>query len=164
MKNYGRLFRFGFISWLPIFLSSMALSPLKTAHRPLFETLMGIVLTAWTVALTIHYFADVRRSYLPEGLHLGLSFFLVNVALDLLCLMWEPLKTPFLDYATDVGLAYLSMPIITMGFAYALRRLRRSSRKREGNSDGSSEQQSQTSNVDYSRTRQRTGVLSAGSR
>ncbi len=122
MKKFGRLLLFGFLSWLLTFLASVCIFPLKAEHRPLFETLVGVCLAISTVLFTVIYFRRVKTDYLREGMLLGLAFLVCNIVFDLCLFMEGPMKMSFADYMQDIGLAYLSMPVVTLGFAYALQR------------------------------------------
>jgi hypothetical protein len=86
----------------------------------LFEILMGFVLTTCTVALTTLYFRRVHTRFLGEGCLLGLAFVACNLLFDLPMFSAGPMKMPPLQYLKEIGLAYLCMPIISIGFGYAL--------------------------------------------
>ena len=120
MSKILRLLRFGFLSWLVTFLGSVCIFPLKADNRPLFETLVGVCLAFSTVLFTVLYFRKLRSSYVREGVLLGLAFFVCNILFDLLLFMEGPMKMSFSDYMMDIGLAYLSMPIVTVGVGYLL--------------------------------------------
>ena len=120
MKKLLRLLLFGFLSWLLTFVGSVCIFPLKAGHRPLFETLVGVCLAISTVLFTVIYFRNVQTGYMREGLFLGLAFLACNIVFDLFLFMEGPMKMSFTDYMMDIGLAYLSMPIVALGFAYSL--------------------------------------------
>jgi len=120
MKKFFRLMLFGFLSWLLIFGASVCLFPLKNDSEHLFEVLMGFVLTTCTVAFTILYFRRVQTGFFSEGCLLGLAFVACNLLFDLPMFSAGPMKMPPLHYLKDIGLAYLSMPIIAIGFGYVL--------------------------------------------
>lgn len=120
MSKTLRLLRFGFLSWLVTFLGSVCIFPFKADNRPLFETLVGVCLAFSTVLFTVLYFRKVRSSYVQEGALLGLAFVVCNILFDLLLFMEGPMKMSFSDYMMDIGLAYLSMPIVTVGVGILL--------------------------------------------
>ena len=120
MKKFFRFVLFGFLSWLVIFGASVCLFPLKNDSEHLFEILMGFVLTSCTVAFTILYFRRVHAGFLREGSLLGLVFVACNLLFDLPMFSAGPMKMPLLQYLKEIGLAYLSMPIISIGFGYVL--------------------------------------------
>lgn len=125
MKKLGRFVLFGFLSWLIIFAGAMCLSSLRVDERRLFETLMGSFLIATTVVLTLLYFRRIEADFLREGVQLGAAFVACNVLFDLPMFMAGPMEMPFLEYLKDIGLAYLGMPIISVGFGYGFQRIRR---------------------------------------
>jgi hypothetical protein len=122
MKTCGRLFFFGFLSWLITFGGAMCLSPLRIAHRTMFETMIGVVLTISTVLFTLLYFRRVQAAFVREGLLLGVAFVACNILFDLPMFLSGPMQMPSGDYMRDIGLAYLSMPVVSVGFGYALQR------------------------------------------
>lgn len=121
-KTIGRLFLFGFLSWLVTFGGAMCLSPLRTAHRTTFETLIGVVLTLSTVLFASLYFRRVQTAFVREGVLLGIAFVVCNILFDLPMFLSGPMRMPFGDYMKDIGLAYLSMPVVSIGLGCMLRR------------------------------------------
>jgi hypothetical protein len=85
---------------------------------------MGIVVTTCTVLFTLRYFRRVRVAFTREGVLLGAAFLVCNVVFDLPKFMAGPMQMPLLQYLKDIGIAYLSMPIISIGFGHALQRFR----------------------------------------
>ena len=120
MRKCLRLLLFGFLSWLLTFLASVCILPLKAEYRPLFETLVGVCLAISTVLFTVIYFRKVQTGYIREGVFLGLAFLVCNIVFDLCLFMENPMKIPFTAYMMDVGLTYLSMPVVALGLAYSL--------------------------------------------
>ena len=57
-----------------------------------------------------------------EGVRLGAVWLAISLFIDLLHFMEGPMKMPLADYLKDIGLAYLIIPIITIGFGYLLER------------------------------------------
>jgi hypothetical protein len=120
MKKFFRLLLFGFLSWLVTFGASVCLFFLKKGNEHLFETLMGIVLPACTVAFTLLYFRKIQTAFFREGVLLGLAFVACNISFDLPMFSFGPMMMPLHQYLKDIGIAYLSMPIISIGFGFAL--------------------------------------------
>jgi hypothetical protein len=52
---------------------------------------------------------------------------MVNILADLPLFSYGPMKKPFADYMTDIGLTYLIIPIITVGISLAANRSKKSS-------------------------------------
>lgn len=122
MKKCFRLFLYGFLSWLVTFVVSVCLFPLKKSDGHLFELLMGIVLTSCTVGFTVFYFQKVKSGFLREGVQLGAAFLACNLLFDLPMFSFGPMQMPFFHYLKEIGLAYLSMPIIALGVGCILHR------------------------------------------
>ncbi len=94
--------------------------PLRESQRPLFETIMPIVLTLCAVVFSNLYFKKVETGFLTESIKLGVVWFLISFLIDLLMFSWGPMKMSFLDYLSDIGLTYLIYPSVTIGFGYLL--------------------------------------------
>jgi hypothetical protein len=120
MKKFFRLVLFGFLSWLLTFVASICLFPLKKQDARLFETLMSMVLTACAVGFTVLYFRKTQASFLREGILLGAAFVGCNILFDLPMFSAGPMQMPLARYFKEIGFVYFAMPIITIGFAYAL--------------------------------------------
>jgi|HubBroStandDraft_2_1064218.scaffolds.fasta_scaffold479715_2 hypothetical protein len=124
MKKILRLLLFGFLSWLLTFSASVCLFFLKKGNERLFETVMGIVLTSCTVLFTLLYFRKCKEVFFREGIFLGVAFVACNILFDLPMFMAGPMQMPLLLYLKEISIGYLNMPIISIGFGYALQKLR----------------------------------------
>jgi hypothetical protein len=49
---------------------------------------------------------------------LGFGWLMISNVLDLIFFMQGPMKMPFMDYLADIGVTYLIIPAITIGFGY----------------------------------------------
>jgi len=84
---------FGFLTWLIPFLVSILVYPLHAAERPLFESIMPVVITACAVFFPLIYFREVAFGSMREGIELGLAWLMINLFLDLQLFMQGPMKT-----------------------------------------------------------------------
>ena len=82
---------------------------------------MGIMLTLCTVGLTLLYFRKIRTAFFREGVLLGLAFVACNILFDLPMFLAGPMRMPPERYFAEIGIAYFSMAIISIGVACALR-------------------------------------------
>lgn len=55
MNRYMKIGLFGFLIWLISFLVSVLIFPLRTSQRPLFESIMPVVIVIWTVFFAVIY-------------------------------------------------------------------------------------------------------------
>lgn len=124
VKSYKRAFLYGFLLWLIPFGVSLLLFPIRSAERPLFESIMPVVLTISCVLFTNLYFRKLERGFIREGIVLGLLWFVISVVIDLPLLTSSFVNMSFVDYVKDIGLTYLIFPTITTGFGYLLGRKR----------------------------------------
>ncbi len=123
MAAFGRALLFGFLVWLIPFVVAFAIFPLRQSARPLFESIMPVTLTLVVVAFGLTYFKGVTRGFVREGVFLGLLWMAVSWVIDApLMLLGGPMKMSIGDYAADIGLTYLIMPIVTVALGLALAR------------------------------------------
>jgi hypothetical protein len=128
LKKFLRLILFGFLSWLLIFVASICLFRLRKQDARLFEILMSVVLTTCAVGFTVLYFRKTHAAFLREGMLLGAAFVGCNILFDLPMFSAGPMQMPLAHYFNEIGLAYLAMPIISIGLGYALERRSRTER------------------------------------
>ncbi len=112
---------YGLLIWIVPFVAAMLIYPVRVSDRPLFESIMPVVLTAVTVLAASRYFATRQADWPWGGALLGLGWAAVSIVLDLALFVVGPIQMPLLDYAKDIALTYLLIPAITIGFA-SLRR------------------------------------------
>jgi hypothetical protein len=102
------------------FVVAILIFPVRTAERPLFESIMPVALAAVTVLFAMLHFGRVANGSLREGVLLGIIWFAISVALDRVMFSEGPMKMDLVDYAKDIGVTYLMIPIITAGFGYLI--------------------------------------------
>jgi hypothetical protein len=120
MNRYLKIGLFGFFIWLIPFVVSVLIFPLRTSQRPLFETIMPVVIAIWTVFFAVIYLSGLKSDFQREGIFIGTAWFLISIILDLLIFVDGPIKMSLWDYATDIGVTYLIIPTITFGFGYLM--------------------------------------------
>jgi hypothetical protein len=86
----------------------------------MFESIMPVILAGAVVIFALLYFKNAMSVSVWEGLMLGLIWFAISFLIDLVMFSSGPMKMPFTDYIADVGIVYLMIPIITVGFAGSL--------------------------------------------
>jgi hypothetical protein len=124
IKKYLKIGLFGFLTWLIVFVVSVLMFPLKTSQRLLFESIMPVVITCCAVFFANLYFKNLKANFLQEGLLIGVVWFIVSLAIDLpLFLLEGPMQMPLADYMMDIGVTYLIIPIVTLGFGLLLETL-----------------------------------------
>ncbi|MBI3943466.1 MAG: hypothetical protein HY326_10680 [Chloroflexi bacterium] len=121
MNTYVKVVLFGILTWLVAFVVSVAIFPLKTAQYALFETIMSIIVTISATLFAILYFRKVKERSIQAGILVGVTWFLINLAIDLpLFLLGGPMQMSFGDYMAEIGLEYLMIPTVTVGFGILL--------------------------------------------
>ena len=117
--NYTRALLYGLGVWVIPFAVAMFIFPLRANERPLFESVMPVVVAAATVFFAYRYLSRSQGTGWREGVQLGMVFLAVSLVIDLLMFSWGPMKMSFVDYVKDIGLTYLLMPVIAGGMAAA---------------------------------------------
>ncbi|RQW80138.1 MAG: hypothetical protein EHM14_05980 [Methanothrix sp.] len=120
MKKYLKVGSFGFLLWLIPFAVSVLIFPLRAMQRPLFESIMPVVITTWTVFFCILYFMSIKEGFQKEGILIGVVWLCMSIIFDLMLFMEGPMKMPLLEYTEDIAITYLMIPAITIGFGYLL--------------------------------------------
>lgn len=92
---------------------------LRDNERPLFESIMPVVLVLSIALFVYFYFKKVKTDFLKEGALLGSIWFAISIGLDLLMFMWGPMKMSFVDYMKDIGTTYIIIPIVVIAMAYS---------------------------------------------
>lgn len=120
MASVRRAVLFGVLVWLFPFVVSILAFPLRSSWRALFESVMALSVCAVVVLLALRYFRGVERGYVREGLLLGLLWLAICVLIDLPLMLTEPIGMTVWEYAADVGLTYVMVPVITVGLGVAV--------------------------------------------
>lgn len=108
-----KLWLFGILSWLVPFLAAFAFFDPNgglVIAQPLFKSIMVVVGGAVGCVLLVRAFRHISPTW-QAGLALGLFWLALNWALDIALLL--PMSGQSLpDYAADIGLRYLVLPMI----------------------------------------------------
>ena len=118
MKSIKKTLFYGFLIWLIPFIIAFLIFPIRESNRALFESIMPVVITASVVFFAYLYFKKVDSNFVKEGVMLGITWLAISFVIDLAMFMQEPMKMSFSDYIMDIGLTYLIIPTITIGFGY----------------------------------------------
>ena len=122
MKIYLRNVLYGFLAWLIPFIASFFFYTREgklTIDIFLFKTIMIIVGSVSGAILLVLYFKKITADYLKEGIIIGITWFAINILMDLLILI--PMSgMPIGNYFTQIGLRYLVIPAMTIAVGAAL--------------------------------------------
>ena len=121
MNKNLKIVIFGFMVWIIPFAVSFLFFPLKASMRPLFESIMPLVLTIAVVTLTYYYMKNIDSDFVREGILIGIVWYIINIAIDLVMFLpASPMHMSFADYMMDIGLTYVMIPVITIGMGFLL--------------------------------------------
>lgn len=122
MNKHFRNFLYGFLAWLIPFVVSIFFYTKEGGLRIdiiFFKTIMIVVGSITGAILLISYFKKINASYLKEGIYVGITWFVINILLDLLVLI--PMSGMAIsDYFLQIGLRYLIMPVMSIMVGVAL--------------------------------------------
>lgn len=122
MKRAWTMTLFGVLTWLIPFVVSILIFPIHDTERPLFESIMPLVVTLCAVVFAVLYLGKVTSSFLREGILIGMVWLVINLLIDLPLFSAGPMAMPLAEYIKDIGLTYLIIPAVTVGFGYLLQR------------------------------------------
>jgi hypothetical protein len=123
MRSVKKALLFGFLVWVIPFIVAILIFPVRSLDRPFFESIMPVVLTLCVVIFAIFYFNNVTRRQLREGILLGIVWLAISLVFDLIMFMpATPMHMSLVDYGKDIGLTYVLIPSITIGFGYQLQK------------------------------------------
>ncbi len=123
MKNITKLLGYGFLSWLIPFLASFPFVDPSGNFRIdeiFFKTIMIIVGSLSGTYLMVLYFNKINNNFQKEGIKLGITWFLLNIILDLVFVLMGFFQMSVTKYFTDIGLRYLVILIFAIGMGYIL--------------------------------------------
>nr|WP_321418215.1 hypothetical protein [uncultured Methanomethylovorans sp.] len=69
--------------------------------------------------LLVSYFKNINSEYYREGIVVGLTWFTINILLDLLILV-QMSGMSITDYFSQIGLRYIVIPVMTVTIGAAL--------------------------------------------
>ncbi len=128
MNKYLKICLFGFLVWLIPFLVSFLIFPWREsdAYRPLFESIMPVVVAISVVFLSVLYFKKLEKDYLNESIIVGIVWLAISIIIDLVMFLPESqMQMSFVNYMMDIGLTYLIIPIIVVGIGYLIEKKQR---------------------------------------
>ena len=118
--NHKIAIMYGIGIWVFVFIVAMLAFPLRAGERPFFESIMPVALVLATTIAAVFYFRTIKTRYVFIGMCLGIIWFVINLLLDACIFSWGPMKMSLMDYVKDIGVTYLLIPIIAIGFGYSL--------------------------------------------
>ncbi|MFC1506685.1 hypothetical protein ACFLQ6_06405 [Thermoproteota archaeon] len=124
-RNWKTIIMFGFLIWVIPFAVSFFIFPLRSSSRPLFESIMPVVLTSTVVLFTVRYLSKINREFVKEGIFIGIVWLIISLVIDLILFMPEsPMQMTLSDYMMDIGITYLIILIIPVGSGYLMEKNR----------------------------------------
>jgi len=122
-NKYLRNVLYGFLAWLIPFAASLLFYTREgrlTIDVFLFKSIMIVVGSVSAGFLLVSYFKTINADHLRESVFIGLAWFFINIALDLLVLVpMSGMSVP--DYFAQIGLRYLVIPAMSITVGMALK-------------------------------------------
>lgn len=122
MRRVWKVIVFGVLTWLIPFAVSILIFSIHETQRPLFESIMPVVVTLCAVLFAVLYLRRVSGAFLREGIVIGAAWLVINLLIDLPLFSAGPMAMPLAEYFKDIGLTYLIIPSVTIGFGFLLER------------------------------------------
>lgn len=120
MSSWGKAIRLGFLVWLVPFVVAFLVFPVRDSARPVFESVMAVTVAGTAVGLGLAYSRGVPGMRAREGLAVGVVWFAMCVLIDApLMLVGGPMQMSASAYFGDIGLTYVSIPLVTSGLGAA---------------------------------------------
>ena len=120
MAYWRKAIGLGVLVWLVPFVVAVAIFPIRESSRPLFESIMAVAVTATAVGFGLLYMKGATGGFAAEGLRLGILWLVISVAIDApLMLFGGPMQMSLGQYVADIGVTYLSIPVVTWGLGVA---------------------------------------------
>jgi hypothetical protein len=119
----SRYLLYGFLLWATLLVYSYFVYFIKDFSTALFSSLMFIAIALFTTLFVFVLFRRKRVDFFKEGLVAGILWMLENFFFDMFLFHWGPWKMSFTTYFTEIGLNYITIPIIVAGMGYLLDRV-----------------------------------------
>ena len=82
---------------------------------------MTVIVTISAVIFSYFYLKNIETSFIREGVIIGGIWFIISIIIDLfLFLPSSPMHMSLSNYIMGIGLKYLIIPTITIGFGYMI--------------------------------------------
>ncbi len=82
---------------------------------------MPVILTGTVLTFSILYLRKIGHQFLKEGLLAGVVWFIISFIIDLVLFLPEsPMQMTFSEYMMDIGLTYLIILFIPIGYGYPI--------------------------------------------
>src|SRR5512136_1460279 len=125
MEKNLKIILSGVIAWVIPFIVSVPLYPQGQPISDIQVTKSVLIVVGALVGavLALWYLRDVRQDFTREGAILGIAWFVINSALDILVLVYLLHGMDLASWTGQIGIRYLLMPIMTtaMGAAMEMR-------------------------------------------
>jgi len=131
MRSLKKAVAYGILLWLLPFIVSLVIYPIHGSDRPLFESIMPVVLAFFCVVFALGYFRHVGKNHAKEGLYLGILWLVISIVIDFVVFL-QFFQLTLANYMSDIGLVYLMYPVITAGIGHALQRAAKPKSMRRG--------------------------------
>lgn len=120
MRSWRRAIGLGFLAWLIPFVIAFLVFPWRESARPVFESVMAVTVTGTAVVLGLGYLRRVSGMQAREGMVVGVVWLAMCVLIDApLMLLGGPMQMSLGAYVGDIGLTYVSIPLVTWGLGAA---------------------------------------------
>lgn len=111
---------YGLAMWAIPFVVAFAVFVFRDSNRALFESVMAVAVTGTAVGLGLAYLRGLPAVGVRQGVAVGTLWWLICVLIDLPLVSAGPMEMSLAQYMADIGLTYVSIPLVTAGLAAAM--------------------------------------------
>ena len=120
MSAWWRRIGLGILAWVVPFVVAVVVFPLRNSARPVFESVMAVTVAGTAVVFGLVYLRVARSMGAREGLAVGAVWLVICVLIDApLMLFGGPMQMSLGAYLGDIGLTYVTIPLVTSGLGAA---------------------------------------------
>jgi hypothetical protein len=129
MRALPKALGLGILVWLVPFAVAFLVFPFRESWRALFESIMAVTVSVAAVWFGLVYLRGLPEATAKDGVLVGLLWWVECVLVDLPLFSAGPMKMSLVEYMADIGLTYVTIPVVTAGLGIA--QARAGSAKRE---------------------------------
>ena len=123
MKNTAKIWVYGLITWIVPFVVAVLFIDQNETYKIdilFFKSIMVVTGALTGAYLLVKYFRDIKTDYIREAINVGITWFGVNLALELIMVKTGIVDMTYMNYLTQIGFTYTTIIIYSLGIGYAL--------------------------------------------
>ena len=119
MRALPKALGLGILVWLLPFAVAFLVFPFRDSWRALFESVMAVTVSVAAVWFGLVYLRALPAATTKDGVLVGVLWWVMCVLIDLPLVSAGPMKMSMVEYMADIGLTYVTIPVVTAGLGVA---------------------------------------------